>query len=87
MNLKPASGTRGETMPAIMGVSQGMGTIQSESLGGSAASGGGVGGGHGVRNGFSLDESEVVLTCGKACRRECRTPECLSQIWMSNISR
>ena len=59
MNLKLASGTRSETMPG-MGVSQGMGTIHTESLGGSAASGGGVGGGHGVRNRFSLDESKVV---------------------------
>ena len=43
-----------------------MGTIQSESLGGSAASGGGgVSGGHGVLNGFSLDESDVVSTCGE----------------------
>ena len=65
MNLKPAPGTRSETM-LDMGVSQGMGTIQSELLGGSAASGGGVGGGHGVRNGFSLDESEDVLTCGES---------------------
>ena len=49
-----------------MGVSQGMGTIQSESLGGSAASGGGVGGGHGARNGFSVDKYEVVSTCGES---------------------
>ena len=42
-----------------------MGTIQSESLGGSAASGGGVSGGHGVLNGFSLDESDVVSTCAE----------------------
>ena len=47
-----------------MGVSQGMGNIQSELLGGSAASG--VGGGHGVRNGFSVDEYEVVSTCGES---------------------
>ena len=50
-------------MKPCMGVSQGMGTVQTESLGGSAASGGGVGGGHGIRNRFSLDESKVVLTC------------------------
>ena len=45
---------------------QGVGTRQSEPLGGSAASSGGVGGDHGVRNGFCLDGSEVVLTCGES---------------------
>ena len=65
MNPKPASGTRSETTPD-MGISQGMGTIQSELLGGGAASGGGVDGDHVVRNGFSLDESEVILTCGES---------------------
>ena len=65
MNPKPASGTRSKTMPD-MGVSQGMGTIQSELLGGGAAIGGGVDGGHVVLDGFSLDESEVILTCGES---------------------
>ena len=86
MNLKPALGTHSETMPD-MGVSQGMGTIQSESLGGRAASGGGVGGGHGVRNDFSLDQSEAVLTCGESLSLGMSDAEGLSQIWMSNISR
>ena len=86
MNLKPTLGTRSETMPD-MGVSQGMGTIQSESLGGRAASGSGVDGGHGVRNGFSLDQSEVVLTCGESLSLGMSDAEGLSQIWMSNISR
>ena len=43
-----------------------VGTRQSESLGGSAVGGGGVCGGHGVHNGFSLDDSEVILTCGES---------------------
>ena len=64
-NRKPASGTRSETMPDMRG-RQRVGTRQSESLGGSAASGGGVGGDHGVRYGFSLDGSEVVLACGES---------------------
>ena len=43
-----------------------MGTRQSESLRSSAAIGAGVGGDHGVRNGFSFDDSEIVLTCGES---------------------
>ena len=64
-NRKPASRTRSETMPDMRG-RQWVGTRQSELLGGSAASGGGVGGDHGVHFGFSLDGSEVVLTCGES---------------------
>ena len=44
----------------MMGVDQGAWTRQSESLGGSAASGGN-GGGRGVRCGFCLDTDEVFL--------------------------
>ena len=49
-----------------MWVRQGVGTRQSESLRSSAAIGAGVGGDHGVRNGFSFDDSESVLTCGES---------------------